>query len=240
MTLSADHDAPQKIDVVIADDHPVLVFGVRTLLENAPGIRVVATAVDIAGLLTILDNQPCDVLVCDFTFADEGAQDGMHLIAHLLRTYPRMKIVLLTAHEDLMLIRHVLTMGVAGFIGKSKAKLESLPVAVHKVYSGGIYLAPEIKTLLAEAGNAGGGGTSTDERATLTKREFDVVHKLLKGMSVSEIARETGRSIKTISSQKMSAMQKLGARNDAELAIMFDRISEADEVDPSPNPLRDE
>ncbi len=232
--LTTKNSPPQTIDVVIADDHPVVVAGIRKMLENVDDISVVATAGDVESLMRTLEKHPCDVLVCDFTFDSDGAQDGMRLMERLLKHFPKLRIILLTVHEDLLLVQHVLSLGVAGFIGKSSRTLETLPVAVRTVHSGSVYLDPEISGTLVNhlisrpPNGTAASGTETAISQALTKREFEVVRRLVKGMSVSDIARETHRSIKTVSTQKIRAMEKLGARNDIELGTRF-RMLEGDE-----------
>ncbi|WP_322074689.1 response regulator transcription factor [Burkholderia cepacia] len=216
---------PGIINVIIADDHPVVVLGTRKMLEHAPDIHIAASVSDIAALDEALATHACDVLICDFTFSDDGARDGMNLMESLRQRYPALRIILMTVHENAILVKRVLSAGVAGFIGKSTAQLEALPMAVRIVQRGGVYLDPAISAMVAAGDNARGTDTHTRCRdGMLTEREFEVVRQLVKGMSVSDIARETNRSIKTVSTQKMRAMDKLGARSDVELGMLFRKL----------------
>ncbi|KVK98973.1 response regulator transcription factor [Burkholderia ubonensis] len=222
---SIGREQPPVINLIVADEHPVVVMGILKTLEGTDDIRVVATAADVEGLLSALANHSCDVLVCEFGFSHDGARDGLRLMERLIQQFPALKIILLTVYEDLALVRHVVTIGVAGFIGKSSETLDALPMAIRAVKAGGTYLDPAITRTLANRLLQESRRGDTGRHQTLTRREFEVVRQLVKGMSVSEIARETNRSVKTVSTQKIRAMGKLGARNDVELGTRFRNLA---------------
>ncbi len=209
------------INVIVADDHPIVLVGIRRMLDGLPDIQIVATAGTTEELVAVLTRHTCDVLICDFTFNTDASQDGIRLIERLLHLHPSVRIILLTVHEELMLVQRVLEMGVAGFIGKSSSTLEGLPLAIRAVYGGGLYLDPAISRMLSDRLLRKSPEARVGNPLSLTKKEFEVVRLLVRGMSVTDIARETGRSIKTISTQKVRALKKLGARNDSELGERF-------------------
>ncbi len=219
------------IKVIVADDHPIVVIGIAKMLENLNDIEVVATAKEVGELLNALDTHECDVLVCDFTFNGAGAQDGMRLMERLRQRFPRLRTIVLTMHEDPVLMQRVLSIGIAGFIGKSSSTLEALPIAIRAVHGGDIYLDSAISGMLVNRIMTRSTSSEPLRLQALTRREYEVVRQLIKGMTVSEIALDTHRSVKTISTQKIRAMEKLGARNDIELAERFRQL-----MDPEPEP----
>jgi two-component system capsular synthesis response regulator RcsB len=196
-------------------------MGIKKILDGITGIRVISTARSVDELFSALAKGGCDVLICDFTFDDNISKDGIPLIERLLCCYPSVKIILLTVREELVLVRRVLAMGVKGFIGKSSSTLEGLPVGIRAVFSGGVYLDPAISRMLSQRFLASEKKVGGGRFLALSKREFEVVSQFAKGKSVSDIARETGRSVKTVSTQKARAMEKLEVSNDVELV---DRI----------------
>src|SRR5262245_32224118 len=109
---SIEREHPPVINLIVADEHPVVVVGILKMLEGIDDIRVVATAADVEGLLAALASHPCDVLVCEFGFSHDGARDGLRLMERLIQQFPTLKIILLTVYEDLALVRHVVTIGV--------------------------------------------------------------------------------------------------------------------------------
>jgi two-component system capsular synthesis response regulator RcsB len=110
-------------------------------------------------------------------------------------------------------LRGLLDMGVAAIFDK-RANLRDIPVAVHAADVGRSYLSPAIRRLFHEADCAAG---HDDLSTRLSPREVEVLRAYAKGHGLSEIAELMGRSFKTISRQKRSAMAKLGLANDAQL-----------------------
>jgi two-component system, NarL family, captular synthesis response regulator RcsB len=218
----------EVINVIIADDHPVVVLGISKQLEAESDICVTATACDVKNLMQVLELNACNVLVCDFAFSDDGAQDGIRLMERLRQRFPQVMILLLTMHSNPVLVQRVLSIGVSGFISKSSSTLGALPAAIRMIYSGRTYLDPVVAGMLISQKTSDHEERNATTITSLTSREFEVIRNLLKGMSVSEIARETHRSIKTISAQKNRAMKKIGAHNDVEIGECFRRISESD------------
>ena len=204
------------INAIVADDHAVVLYGVSKVLEKEPDIRLVAAVGSIAELMTALERIPCDVLICDYQFEDDPHPDGLQLLARLHRLHPKLRVLLLTSHDDMMVVRHAMRAGVAGFLSKSGGEFNALPHAIRTVHDNQRYLGPPtikamVAYLLSSPGTVEGG------HAHLSCREMEVVRLFASGMTVTEIARHTNRSLKTISSQKKSAMKKLGAANDVEL-----------------------
>ncbi|MEQ5844436.1 response regulator transcription factor (plasmid) [Paraburkholderia acidicola] len=209
------------IRVVVADDHPVIIMGIRKILEIEADMDVVATACSLDDLDEILISHQIDVLICDYTFESDVGRDGTRLIGRIRRNYPDIRILVLSVHDELIVVRRLIAAGVGGFLSKASSALSALAGAVRKIHQGEAYIDPVIATalsieylrLLTKRGNP---------RATeLSKREYEVVRLLSLGMTVGVIACHTGRSVKTISAQKVSAMRKLAARNEAELVVRF-------------------
>lgn len=196
--------------IVIADDHAVVLAGVRAVLERAePPIEVVAAAQSGEELLGLLDRVPCDVLVTDFSMpspSDHG-RDGLRMLQTIRRTHPLLRVLVLTMLDNPSILRAIRELA-HGLISK-RSDLRELPAAVAVVGAGRSYLSPLLQAALeAEAGRP---------EAALTARETEVVRLFAEGYSVSEIARRLNRSIKTISHQKADAMRKLGIDNHSQL-----------------------
>lgn len=205
------------INVVVADDHPVVSAGVSAVLSAEMDINVVGVAPTISVLLELLQQQPCDVLICDYSFSSDQLPDGIALFKRLRRNHPDISIIVLTAHQDIaMFVSRILDTGVAGFLRKSSPDFERLPAIVRSVYGGDTFVDPTVTAELLEIGK-----TTQTSIESLSERELEVVRMLGRGMSVTEIAMHTNRSIKTISHQKMKAMHKLGLRSDADLYRVY-------------------
>ncbi|MET0937291.1 MAG: response regulator [Luteibacter sp.] len=198
--------------VIIADDHPVVVAGVETILK-AHRYKVLARAYDTDALFDALADHPCDVVVTDYSMPEGTQPDGMPMIRRIRTLRPDVGIVVLTMLSNPAILRTLLDMGVAAIFDK-RTSLREIPVAVHAADIGRAYLSPAIRRLFHDADCA----DKVDELSTrLSPREVEVLRAYAQGHGLTDIAASMRRSIKTISRQKRSAMAKLGLANDAQL-----------------------
>lgn len=212
------------IQVGIADDYPVVLRGVESILEHCHDIVVAFSVESIALLLKRLEEtQPVDVLLCDYAFDDTPQEDGLTLLKKIRRIAPSTRVLFLSAHAVPHIISGVLRLGAAGFIGKSRTDFASLPQAIRTVQAGHIYLPASLSSLLLE--QVFWEKNQAVRLDKLSERELVVVRMICEGFSVAEIAGRLYRSPKTISNQKLSAMKKLGASNDIELSHIFRDLS---------------
>ncbi|MBU9385517.1 response regulator transcription factor [Burkholderia gladioli] len=218
MNASTDGSAAHRcINVIVADDHPVVSAGVESILSAETDINVAGVTSTISGLLLLLQQQPCDVLICDYSFNGDQQPDGVALFKRLKRSHRDVSIIVLTAHQDIaVLVSRVMSTGVEGFLRKSSQDFTRLPAIIRRVHAGQTFVDPAVAAELLEAGRA-----TQASVESLSERELEVFRMLGRGMSVTEIAMHMNRSIKTISHQKMKAMHKLGARSDADLYRIY-------------------
>ena len=196
--------------IVVADDHAVVVAGVRAVLERAdPPLEVVAAAQGAEELLTVLARVACDVVVTDFSMPslNDHGQDGLRMLQTIRRNHPLLRVVVLTMLDNPSILRAVRELA-HGLVSK-RSDLRELPAAIAVVGAGRSYLSPLLQPVLEAEGARG--------EAALTARETEVVRLFAEGHSVSEIARRLNRSVKTISHQKADAMRKLGFDNHSQL-----------------------
>jgi two-component system, NarL family, captular synthesis response regulator RcsB len=203
----------QPIRVVVADDHPVILFGAEHALLKFPGIQVVARARQSTELIKALQTTPCDVLVTDLAMPGGQYGDGLPLIGYLRRNFPEIPIVVLTMLENAALLKRLGELGVIAVVHKSD-DLSHIGLAVQHVSRNLEYMSPQVKVALETLRiNTGG----KNEEVILSKRELEVVRLFVSGMTIKEISEKLNRSIKTISTQKNTAMRKLGLDRDSEL-----------------------
>ncbi|WP_321859765.1 response regulator [Burkholderia cenocepacia] len=198
------------IRIVIADDHPAVVIGARYELSATNTVAVVATAHNSTELMDALANHPCDVLVSDYAMPGTEYGDGLTMFTTLLKRFPGLKIVVMTMMENAVALRALIDLGIACIVSKSDMP-NHLTMAIHAAYTNGRYLSPSMDRVLR---NAGGTGIRAP---ALSVREVEVIRLFSSGLSVNEIAEKLSRSKKTISTQKSSAMQKLGIERDVDL-----------------------
>jgi two-component system capsular synthesis response regulator RcsB len=201
--------------VVIADDHPFVLLGIRAALDAARRVSVVGEATCASDLLDILGSTACDVVVTDFSMPNPYCRgdDGLRLIEHMRRDWPELPIVVLTTLATPGILRSLVEAGVLGVINKMESMRE-LAAAVQAAARGRRYLGNVAReSLLSGSRNE----PLARPPASLTPRQSEVVQLFSQGLSVTEIARRLSRDIRTISRQKRDAMRKLGVHTDSAL-----------------------
>jgi two-component system capsular synthesis response regulator RcsB len=203
-----------KIRLVLADDHPAVLTGIKHELAALPTLEIVGTAADSGELVELLNTAECDVLVTDYAMPGGKYGDGIALLAYLRRTYPNLKIAVFTTIENPAIVQEIAKLGVQSVLSKTY-DTSHLISAIHAVYAGATYFRSPSRT---SDGVPAQHALATDGRTrTLTKREIEVVRLFVSGMSINEIAEQLNRTKQTISSQKIRAMRKLGIDRDADL-----------------------
>ncbi|HWZ46878.1 MAG TPA: response regulator transcription factor [Herbaspirillum sp.] len=206
--------------IVVADDHSIVTSGVSQVIADFPNIEIVGSAKTIESLFSLLEQQPCDVLICDYAFADDNKPDGLLLFDRLLRSFPDIKVIGYTMHDSFPSVKRALDLGLHGFVSKA-SDLDCLVAAINAVMLGEIYTDPKTTQVLLKRILA---GTSFSLQKPLSARETEVVRMLANGMKVGQIASITNRSLKTISTQKKSAMKKLGTDTNVQLIEEFKKM----------------
>ena len=194
-----------NMNVIIADDHPIVLFGIRKSLEQIEWVNVVGEFEDSTALINNLPKLDAHVLITDLSMPGDKYGDGITLIKYIKRHFPSLSIIVLT-----MILSAVLDLDIEGIVLKQGAPTD-LPKALAALQKGKKFT-PESVSRLLEKISAGGYG---DKR--LSPKESEVLRLFAEGFLVTEIAKKLNRSIKTISSQKKSAMMKLGVENDIAL-----------------------
>lgn len=199
--------------VVLADDHPIIRYGIRVALESNRAARVVAEAGSPVELFNVLASTPCDMVVTDFSMPDDRSRDGLYLIDRLMRTYPEKPIVVITAIRNTGVLTAMLSKGVKGLIEK-EGDVSELSVALHAVKVGRTYISPALRTLFTSREV----DRKEDGISKLTEAEIEVLRLFAyEGLTSQQISERLNRSRKTISRHKRSAQAKLGLNTNQEL-----------------------
>ena len=194
--------------VLIADDHPLIRQGLRTLLEQH-GFTVVAEASDGREATQLAQELEPDVAVLDLAMP---LLNGLDAAREITRTSRRTKTILVTVHTADQYVLAALQAGVRGYVLKSQATAE-LVQAIQEVMRGGRYLSPGISEAVVQAYLA-----KTDLPADpLTPREREVLQLIAEGKTTKDIAGLLGLSVKTVESHRTRLMEKLDIRQTAGL-----------------------
>ncbi|VWD05045.1 DNA-binding response regulator [Burkholderia lata] len=198
-----------NLRVLVADAHAAVCAGVRLALQAAPTVGDVVEARCAEDLANQLDQDHFDILVCELTLL-ERRDSGVVSLEGVYRRRPATRIVVLTQSDNAGVMHALLTQGVQCIVSKAD-DLDHLLCAIVRAHAREPYLSPRIVALV-QGLKAGRNGLNM-----LTAREAEVVRMFVSGIGIDEIALRVGRSKKTISTQKGTAMRKLGLCSDIEL-----------------------
>lgn len=212
--MSGTLDRPLR--VILADDHPIFLIGLRVVIEHGDAAHVVAQASNPDELLQALRDHPCDVLVTDFMMPAAQQSDGLRLLERIGRDFPDLPVIVVTTLSNARLFQAMLELNVRGLLSKASVASE-LPAAIEGVCSRRVFIADSVQRVLLDAQDHGSDQLLAPQQ--LSPRELEVVRLLAAGKTVGEIAGQLSRSKQTVSSQKVSAMRKLGLANEAALFI---------------------
>jgi len=201
------------IKLALADDHPAVLAGIKHELAAVPTIDIVGTARNSTELIDLLSRVSCDILVTDYAMPGGEYGDGMALLSFLRRRYPALKIIVFTTIDNAAIVGEVSKLGIQAMLNKVD-DVTHLIYAIYAVHAGASYFSPAAaqQELRVRHGRA-----TTERSRQLTLREAEVVRLYLSGLTINEIAEELSRAKQTVSSQKKTAMRKLGIERDADL-----------------------
>ncbi|HCK4896346.1 TPA: response regulator transcription factor [Pseudomonas aeruginosa] len=195
------------LGLVIADSFPVMQWALQRYLSEECGRQVLAVVGDSDSLVERLaDLPPESILITELGLPGQRSRDGIHLVEWLTRHCPQMKVMVYSVFSAPLLAKAVLRSGASAYISK-RSPLETLKAALECMALGQTFLDPGLHP----------------QRHTgkpLSPTEVDILRRLARGDTVSEIAQRTMRSVSTISTHKKNAMVKIGLNSDAELIAL--------------------
>jgi DNA-binding NarL/FixJ family response regulator len=207
-TLESTRAHPVR--VLIADDHPVVRDGLKTMLSSDPEVRVVGEARDGDEALQLMNSVEWDVAVLDYSMPGKG---GVDLLAQVKHDYPDRPVLILSIYPEDPHGMRALKAGAAGYITKESAG-DELTAAVKKVMTGGRYVSAALAEKLAAR------LTPDQDRPPherLSDREYRVMWLLASGRSLQQIAEEMHLSPSTVSTYRGRILKKLGLSSNVEL-----------------------
>jgi DNA-binding NarL/FixJ family response regulator len=199
--------------IILADDHPLILAGLKALLQDDPTVEVIGHASDGQSALRLAAELNPDVIVLDLSMP---GINGVR-VAQLLRAQcPTCHVLILSVHEDRAYLRRLLELGVSGYVLKRSAP-EQLITAIRAVAAGGVYLDPEIAGMVIGRELNPKSARILGHAAELSSRETAVLRLAAAGYSNKELSSRLQIGVKTIETYKTRAMEKLGFETRAEL-----------------------
>jgi DNA-binding NarL/FixJ family response regulator len=199
-----------KIRVALADDHPVVLAGIKALIQAAPEMELVGEASDGRAALQLITATLPDVAVIDVSMP---LLAGVDLARALSEQCPGVKTLVLTVHEDRAYVQQLLQAGARGYVLKRSAA-DELVRAIRVVFAGDLHIDPAIARKMLSAIS---GASATPARGDLSEREEEVLRLAAQGFSLKEAAAKLALSVKTVETYKARATEKLGLRTRAEI-----------------------
>jgi len=185
------------LTVAVVDDHPALRLGIIGILKEIPDIEVVGEAGSGTELTTMLEDGAPDVLLLDISMPEF---DVFQAVPRMQKTHPRMRIIIVTVHEDEKHVCRLVELGVQGYLIKEEPATEYIK-AIHAVAAGGTYFSQRIIPVMVSNSNHG-----TPE---LTLRELEVLDLIAVGASTAEMAEQLFITPRTVTTHISHMYQKL-------------------------------
>lgn len=206
---------PPKIRVHIADDHAVVIEGLKAVLKRtAPDITVSGEARDGRKALAMARQSPADVYVFDISMP---VLNGLEAMERLLVSNGAAKVIMLSMHEDRPTIEKALRAGARGYLVKESAAGE-IARALRVVHRGDCYLSPAVSALLeAPSLRSPRKRAKTCEWSRLTGKETDVVRLIAEGLGNKQIAASLSISLSTVQVHRKNIGRKLDIHKQTDL-----------------------
>jgi DNA-binding NarL/FixJ family response regulator len=196
------------IEVVLADDHQLVRSGLRSLLSQIRGVRVIAEVGDGAELLELLESVHPDVIFIDIAMP---RMDGITAMERAKALYPELRFVVISMKEDPDSVKQAVAAGANAYVRKDAPAYE-LEMALHSVLATGRYFGSGVTEQLMQPS-----APSVDD--LLTPRQVEILRMLASGKSSKEIGFALGLSSKTVDVHRLRIMDRLGLRDVPSLTL---------------------
>jgi DNA-binding NarL/FixJ family response regulator len=199
---------PQKVRVVLADDHDLVRSGIKALLGMVAGVEVIAEARNGKELVALVEDLVPDVVMTDISMPE---MDGITAIGQIHARFPQVRLLVLSMYDTVDFVKRAVAHGACGYLMKDAPPFE-LEQAVRSVMATGSYFSPVIAQRLLQPSEP----TVDDE---LTHRQVEILKFIAQGKASKEIAFELGLSPKTVDVHRARIMERLHLNDIASLTL---------------------
>jgi DNA-binding NarL/FixJ family response regulator len=196
------------ISVFIVDDHPIVIEGLRSVIERLEGHRIAGTASNAIDAVNCLKNLQVDVLLLDINLPDIN---GIDLCKKVRSEFPSIKVLGISTFSDRSYISRMIHNGAHGYLIKSASR-EEIAEAIASVMAGKLYMSLDMEHFLRPATVVG-----TDRLPKLTKREKEILQHIAEGLTNGQIAAKLFISPSTVDTHRKNMLTKLEVNNTAAL-----------------------
>lgn len=195
----------EKIKLLIVDDHPLILEGLKNLLEGEEAVQIIHMCSTAYEVIEAMRTTVPDVALLDINLPDVN---GIELCARIKKEFPIVKCIALTTYSQRSYINKMMEAGAAGYLLKNASKAEIL-TAIQEVHTGGMYLRVKDEGSQMEEENS--------PIPTLTPREKEVLGLIAEGMTNPQIAKKLFVSVLTVNSHRKNLLHKFEVSNTAML-----------------------
>ena len=198
------------IRLILADDHKIVLDGIKSLLDDIEGFDCVATAENGQKAIELLKVFDVDVVLMDI---DMPVKNGIEATRIVKKDFPKVKVISLTQHSERGMVKQLLECGSDGYLLKNIAQ-DELAAAIRKVHSGEQAFSEEVSVSLA--------GKAVEKNANgidveLTEREIEILMLIAEGLSSKQVGEKLFISPRTVDTHRTNLMNKLDIHNIAGL-----------------------
>lgn len=198
------------LKILIADDHPIVLTGLKQILEEAPEKVVCEEAQDGHGVLRKIAGNIYDLILLDIAMP---GINGLDCLKQVKKAHPRLPVLIISMYPEEQYAVRALKAGASGYLTKQSAPDELL-LAIKKVLSGRKYVSASLAEKLAWELEKDAGDRPHEK---LSDREYQVLRLIASGRTTTQIAEELFLSVKTISTYRARLLEKMKLKNNAEL-----------------------
>ncbi|MBC2838689.1 response regulator transcription factor [Robiginitalea sp. SC105] len=199
----------EKIKVLLADDHQIMLDGLKAILTRDRSLDIVGTARNGLEVLEFLKREPVDVLLLDLQMP---VMDGLETAMHAKKSYPDLKIIMLTTNDEGSIITSLFKVGATGYLLKNASK-EYLIQGIRDAYEGKKVLSSHLTEKMIESLSDDGGKAKDGAVPMITKREIEVVKLIAQEYTTQEIADKLFVSTNTVATHKRNLFVKMDVKN---------------------------
>lgn len=201
------------IQVLLADDHQIIIDGISNLLKEEPEIEVISACKNGAEVLEELTKLHIDVLLLDL---DMPLMNGYQCAEQVQKRFPNVKIAILTMHNEKALIQKFIEFGVKGYFLKTIAKNELIH-AIKTISAGGDYFPSDVTKALLKKESIIPTISQSPLLSSLTEREIEIIRLISNGFTNNEMSEKLFISPRTVDTHRTNLMRKLDLHNVAEI-----------------------
>jgi DNA-binding NarL/FixJ family response regulator len=214
MPESKPNKAKGKARVLLVDDHAVVRFGIAQLINRQEDLMVCGEEEEASRAMSAIQSLKPDLVIADISLKDSS---GLELMRNIKAQYPKMPVLVISAHEESVYAEIAFRAGALGYLMKGEA-LSKVLTAIRQVLAGSIYVSESLAAKMLQKQIRGQGDAIASPIENLSDRELEVFQLIGRWKGTRQIAQELHLSVKTIEYYREQIKRKLGLKGATELS----------------------